>query len=34
MVKLDVIKFIDFNIIWWDQLVLGRMRNNERLVDI
>ena len=32
-VKLAVIEFIDYAIIWWDQLVTNRRRNNERPVE-
>uniref|UniRef100_A0A2N9J4Z6 CCHC-type domain-containing protein n=1 Tax=Fagus sylvatica TaxID=28930 RepID=A0A2N9J4Z6_FAGSY len=32
-VKLAVIEFTDYAIIWWDQLVTNRRRNNERLVE-
>jgi hypothetical protein len=32
-VKLAVIKFTDYAIIWWDQLVTNRRRNNERPVE-
>uniref|UniRef100_A0A2N9FQI2 Reverse transcriptase domain-containing protein n=1 Tax=Fagus sylvatica TaxID=28930 RepID=A0A2N9FQI2_FAGSY len=32
-VKLAVIEFTDYAIIWWDQLVTNRMRNNERPVE-
>ena len=32
-VKLAVIKFIDYTIIWWDQLVNNKRRNHERPVD-
>ena len=32
MVKLVVIEFTDYAIIWWDQLVMNRRRNNERLI--
>jgi hypothetical protein len=32
-VKLAVIEFTDYVIIWWDQLVINRMRNNERPVE-
>ena len=31
-VKLAVIAFTDYAIIWWDQLVTNRRRNNERPV--
>jgi hypothetical protein len=33
-VKLVVIEFIDYAIIWWDQLVTNRRRNNERPVEM
>ena len=29
-VKLAVIEFTNYAIIWWDQLVMNRMRNHER----
>jgi hypothetical protein len=32
-VKLVIIKFTDYAIIWWDQLVTNRRRNNERPVE-
>jgi hypothetical protein len=32
-VKLAVIEFTDYAIIWWDQLVTNRRRSNERLVE-
>jgi len=32
-VKLVVIEYIDYAIIWWDQLVLERRRNEERLIE-
>ena len=32
-VKLAVKEFTDYAIIWWDQLVTNRRRNNERLVE-
>jgi hypothetical protein len=32
-VMLAVIEFTDYAIIWWDQLVTNRMRNNERLIE-
>ena len=32
-VKLAVIEFTDYAIIWWDQLVTNRSRNNERPVE-
>jgi len=32
-VKLVVIKFIDYTLIWWDQLVLSKRRNGERSID-
>ena len=31
-VKLAVIEFTDYAIIWWDQLVMNRRRNHERLI--
>uniref|UniRef100_A0A2N9F1V6 Reverse transcriptase domain-containing protein n=1 Tax=Fagus sylvatica TaxID=28930 RepID=A0A2N9F1V6_FAGSY len=33
-VKLAVIEFTDYAIIWWDQLVTNRRRNNERPVEM
>ena len=32
-VKLAVVIFTDYAIIWWDQLVLTRRRNRERPID-
>ena len=32
-VKLAAVEFIDYAIIWWDQLVLTRRRNRERPID-
>jgi len=32
-VKLIVIEYIDYAIIWWDQLVLERRRNEERPIE-
>ena len=32
-VKLAVIKFTDYTIIWWDQLVMNRRRSHERLIE-
>ena len=32
-VKLVVIKFTDYTIIWWDQLVMNRRRSHERLIE-
>ncbi|RVW47867.1 Transposon Ty3-I Gag-Pol polyprotein [Vitis vinifera] len=32
-VKLAVIEFTDYAIIWWDQLVMNRRRNYERLIE-
>uniref|UniRef100_A0A2N9I824 CCHC-type domain-containing protein n=1 Tax=Fagus sylvatica TaxID=28930 RepID=A0A2N9I824_FAGSY len=32
-VKLVVIKFTDYAIIWWDQLVMNRRRNHERTIE-
>jgi hypothetical protein len=31
-VKLVVIKFTDYTLIWWDQNVISRTRSGERLV--
>jgi len=31
-VKLTVIEFTNYAIIWWDQLVMNRRRNHERLI--
>lgn len=33
-VKLVMIKFINYAIIWWNQLVLNRRRNHERPIEI
>ena len=33
-VKLDVIEFVDYAIIWWDQLVMNRRRNYERPIEM
>ena len=32
-VKLTVIDFTNYAIIWWDQLVMNRRRNHERLIE-
>ena len=32
-VKLIVIEFTDYAIIWWDQLVMNRRRNHERAIE-
>uniref|UniRef100_A0A2N9J0K4 Reverse transcriptase domain-containing protein n=1 Tax=Fagus sylvatica TaxID=28930 RepID=A0A2N9J0K4_FAGSY len=32
-VKLSVIEFTDYAIIWWDQLVMNRRRNHERAIE-
>uniref|UniRef100_A0A2N9EIL3 Reverse transcriptase domain-containing protein n=1 Tax=Fagus sylvatica TaxID=28930 RepID=A0A2N9EIL3_FAGSY len=32
-VKLTVIEFTDYAIIWWDQLVMNRRRNHERAIE-
>ena len=32
-VKLAVIKFADYAIIWWDQLIMNRRRNHERPIE-
>jgi hypothetical protein len=32
-VKLAVIQFTDYAIIWWDQLVIKRRRNHERPIE-
>ena len=32
-VKLVVIEFIDYVIIWWDRLVINRIRNYERSIE-
>ena len=31
-VKIAVIEFTDYAVIWWDQLVIGRRWNGERLI--
>lgn len=31
--KLMIIEFTDYTIIWWDQLVLERRRNEEKLIE-
>ena len=31
-VKLAVIEFTDYAVIWWDQLLTSRRRNGERLI--
>ena len=33
-VKLAAVEFTNYVIIWWDQLVLSRRRNRERLINI
>ena len=33
-VKLAVIEFTNYTIIWWDQLVMNRKRNHERLIEM
>ena len=33
-VKLIVIEVIEYAIIWWDQLVMNRKRNHERLIEM
>jgi len=33
-VKLVVIEFTDYAIIWWDQLVMNRGRNHERPIEM
>ena len=33
-VKLVVIEFTDYAIIWWDQLVMNRKRNHERPIEM
>ena len=33
-VKLDFIEFTGYAIIWWDQLVMNRKRNHERLIEM
>jgi hypothetical protein len=32
-VKLAVIEFTDYAMIWWDQLVMNRRRNHERPIE-
>jgi hypothetical protein len=32
-VKLAVIEFTDYAIIWWDQLVMNKRRNHERAIE-
>ena len=32
-VKLDVIEFTDYAIVWWDQITLSKRRNRERPID-
>ena len=32
-VKLEAAEFTDYAMIWWDQLVLNRRRNQERPID-
>ena len=32
-VKLAVVEFMDYAILWWDQLMMTRRRNRERPVD-
>ena len=32
-VKLAVVEFIDYAIVWWDQITLSRRRNRERPID-
>ena len=32
-VKLAIIEFTNYAIIWWDQLVMNRRRNHERLIE-
>ena len=32
-VKLDVIEFSDYALVWWDQLVLKKRRNREPVVE-
>ena len=32
-VKLDVIEFLDYAIVWWDQLVLKKRKNREPTVE-
>lgn len=34
MVKIIVIEFIDYAIIWWNQLVTNRRMNHERPIEI
>ena len=33
-VKLVVIEFLDYAIVWWEQLVLNKMRNREPTMEI
>ena len=33
-VKLIIIEVIEYAIIWWDQLVMNRKRNHERLIEM
>ena len=33
-VKLAVIEFTNYAIIWWDQLVMNRRRNHKRPIEI
>ena len=33
-VKLDFIEFTGYAIIWWDQFVMNRKRNHERLIEM
>jgi hypothetical protein len=33
-VKLAVIEFSEYAITWWDQLMINRMRNRERPIDV
>ena len=32
-VKLAAIEFSDYAIVWWDQVILNRRRNRERLIE-
>ena len=32
-VKLFVIEFTNYDIIWWDQLVMNKRRNHERAIE-
>lgn len=32
-VKLAVVEFTDYVIVWWDKLVLSRRRDGERLIE-